>query len=171
VDNRYKEAKDILCDLVDINSKNGTMLLNIGPKADGTFTEEETNILFVIGSWLEKNGEAIFETEPYRIFGEGPTNVAEGGFQDGSVKAFTSADFRFFAGGGCIYAIALRPDPNGTYLIRSFAKKQGKLNAGIGKITCLQNGEEAAFEHDENGLQIRCGVDGTLPVAFRILLA
>ena len=170
VDNRYKEAKDILCDLIDINSKNGTMLLNIGPKEDGTFTEEETHILSEIGAWLKKNQEAVFQSEPYRIFGEGPTDIVEGGFQDANVKTFTSSDFRFFAGNGCIYAIALRPSADGAYLIRSFAKKQGKLNACIRDVTCLSEGKPAAYDHRPDGLRIRCDTCGEYPVTFRIRL-
>lgn len=170
VDNRYKEAKDILCDLIDINSKNGTMLLNIGPKEDGTFTEEETHILSEIGAWLKKNQEAVFQSEPYRIFGEGPTDIVEGGFQDANVKTFTSSDFRFFAGNGCIYAIALRPSADGAYLIRSFAKKQGKLNTCIRDVTCLSEGKPAAYDHRPDGLRIRCDTCGEYPVTFRIRL-
>ena len=172
VDNRYKEAKDILCDLIDINSKNGTMLLNIGPKEDGTFTEEEMHILSEIGMWLEKNGEALFDTKPYRIFGEGPTDIVEGGFQDAKVKAFTASDYRFFAGNDCIYAIALRPSADGTYLIRSFAKKQGNLNAEIKDITYLSERKQAVFDHRQDGLRICCvtDTDGEYPVVFRINL-
>ncbi len=170
VDNKYKEAGDILRDMLDINSKNGTMLLNIGPKADGTFTEEETRILSAIGDWMEKNGEAVFETKPYRIFGEGPTEVAEGGFMDGEVKQFTSADLRFFAGRGCIYAVALKGDEKGRYTIKSFAKKQGKLNAKIEKIVCLGDGREVTFDHNENGLDITGAPAADMPVAFRIYL-
>ena len=170
VDNRYKEAKDILCDLVDINSKNGTMLLNIGPKEDGTFTQEETDILSVIGSWIDRNREAIFDSEPYRIFGEGPTAVPEGGFMDAEAKAFTSSDFRFFSGKGCIYAIALRPDASGSYQIKSFARKQGRLNAGIKEITCLNDGGRLTFAHNEEGLFIEHDAGTDLPVVFKIAL-
>ncbi len=171
VDNRYKKAEDILCDLIDVNSKNGTLLLNIGPKEDGTFTREETEILSEIGAWLEKNREAVLDSEPYRIFGEGPTAVVEGGFKDAEVKAFTSSDFRFFSGKGCIYAVAMRSDPEGDYFIRSFAKKQGKLNAKIGKIVCLSDGREVDFIHDKDGLRIRCEAGIKMPVAFRIRLS
>ncbi len=168
VDNKYKKTRDILCDLIDINSKNGTLLLNIGPKEDGTFTQEETDILMEIGSWLDTNGEAIFDTRPYRIFGEGPTVVAEGGFMDGDVKQFTSSDFRFFSGNGSIYAIALRPDPHGTYTIKSFAKKQGMLNMKIKTIISLDSRKELSFDHKEDGLTIRYDTDTDMPVVFRI---
>ena len=171
VDNRYKEAKDILCDLIDINSKNGTLLLNIGPKEDGTFTREETDILSAVGKWLEANGEAVFDSDPYRIYGEGPTNVAEGGFMDGDVKQFTSSDFRFFSGDGAVFAIALRPDAAGSYHIKSFAQKQGKLNAKIETVTVLNDGSSTWFDHNEEGLFIKYKTDSDMPVAFKLVLA
>ncbi len=167
-DNKYKEAKDILCDLADICSKNGTMLLNIGPKADGTFTQEETDILSKIGAWLDVNGEALFDTKPYRIYGEGPTEVKEGGFTDGTMKEFTSSDFRFFSGNGSVYAIALRPDPDGVYSIKSFAKKQGKLNAKIESITALGTDGVLSFDHNGESLVIRYSTDSEMPVVFKL---
>lgn len=171
VDNRYKKSKDILCDLIDINSKNGTMLLNIGPKEDGTFTDEETSILSEIGEWLGRCGDALFDSTPYRIFGEGPTAVTEGGFNDGDVKEFTSGDFRFFAGRGCIYAVAMRPDAAGKYSIKSFAKKQGKLNTQIERIICLNDETPVSFEHNEAALCIHCSHAAEMPVAFKIMLS
>jgi alpha-L-fucosidase len=168
VGNKYKEAKDILCDIIDIASKNGTMLLNIGPKADGTFSDEETEILKEIGEWMSVNHEAIFDTKPYRTFGEGPTAIVEGGFQDGNVKEFSSADFRFLAGKGCIYIIALRPDADGEYNVKSFAKKQGSFNSSIASITNPGKEEKLSFEHLEDGLHIKCKAQGDKPVVFKL---
>ncbi len=170
VQNRYKEAKDILCDLIDIISKNGTMLLNIGPKADGTFSEEETGILKNIGEWMKVNHEAVYDTEPYRIFGEGPVNVVEGAFQDGNVKEFSSADFRFLSGNGCIYIIAMRPDKYGEYTVKSFAKRQGSFNSHVLSVTCLKDGASLDYKHDEDGLHIISKADSSddMPVVFRL---
>lgn len=171
-ENTYKKAEDILCDLIDIVSKNGTMLLNIGPKEDGTFTDEETAILASIGDWLSRNGEAVYDSVPYKVFGEGPTQVADGGFQDGNVKEFTSNDFRFLAGNGCIYVIAMRPSDDGRYCVNSFAKKQGCFNTAIKGIINTGLNEPVDFEHKENGLIIMSHrdrfPDSKMPVVFRI---
>ena len=61
--NKFRPATDLICDLVDIVSKNGRLLLNVGPKADGTFSDEDAKILKEIGAWLKVNGEAIYDTK------------------------------------------------------------------------------------------------------------
>lgn len=168
--NKYKEAKDILCDLLDIISKNGTMLLNIGPKADGTFSDEESAILNEIGTWMNTNHEAIYDTMPYRNFGEGNVSIVEGAFQDGNVKAFSCEDFRFLAGKGHIYIIALRPSADGHYTVKSFAKKQGLFNSCISEIVRLGDNSPLNFAHDNEALHITCATEDSkdLPVVFRL---
>lgn len=80
---------------MDVVSKNGNLLLNVGPKADGTISEEDTEILLQIGAWLKANGEAIYGSRVWRTAAEGPTKVEEGQFTDGKDKVFTKEDFRF----------------------------------------------------------------------------
>ena len=81
-DQDYKTAASLIGDLVDIVSKNGALLLNIGPRPDGTIPEPEQEILLEIGRWLAQNGEAIYGTRPWNVYGEGPTEVPEGSFTD-----------------------------------------------------------------------------------------
>jgi alpha-L-fucosidase len=88
-------------------SKNGNLLLNIGPRPDGTIPDEVQTILREIGSWLKPNGEAIYATTPWKVYGEGPTKVVEGAFHDQDTKPYTAEDFRFTAKGSNIYAIAM----------------------------------------------------------------
>ncbi len=76
--NDFRPAEDIICDLVDIVSKNGCLLLNVGPKPDGTITQEDKDVLLKIGAWLKTNGEAIYGSRVWRRYGEGPTQVVDG---------------------------------------------------------------------------------------------
>ena len=94
-------------DLIDIVSKNGGLLLNIGPKADGTIPEREVQMLREIGAWLQVNGEAIYGTRPWKIYGEGPTLTEEGPMREREDKPMTAADIRYTTKGSTLYAIAL----------------------------------------------------------------
>ena len=117
----YKTAASLIQDLVDVVSKNGALLLNVGPRPDGTIPEPEQEILLEIGRWLAVNGEAIYNTRPWRIYGEGPTEVPEGAFTDTARPPFTAQDFRFTVKGDALYAICLDWPQDGA-LIRSLAK-------------------------------------------------
>src|SRR4051812_33860999 len=117
----YKTADSIVDDLVDIVSKNGALLLNIGPRPDGTIPEPEQQMLRDIGRWLSANGEAIYGTRPWTTFGEGPTAVVEGPFADTKRAAFTDADIRFTTKGELLYATALAWPSSGVIHVKTLA--------------------------------------------------
>ena len=174
-DNRYKKAQDILCDLVDIVSKNGNMLLNIGPKSDGTITMEEQDVLRSIGKWLKINGEAIYGSSAYKVCAEGPTKVEEGFFTDQKVKVFTPEDFRFTVQGGHIYAIALRGSDDGQYFVHTFAEKTPSGGEGftgiITKAEVLGEKTPAVWEQTKEGLKVTTDYRSGQPVVIRLTLA
>lgn len=172
--NQFKEARDIICDLVDIVSKNGCMLLNVGPKPDGTITEEETRILLEIGDWLKVNGEAIYDATVWRSFGEGPTEVIEGQFSDGIKKLFTSQDFRFTTAHGKLYTTAMKCSEDGKYCIHSLGKKDVSKKADFGgiidKVEVLGFDEPVQWNMDEEGLHLNVNAYSDKPIVFRITL-
>ena len=141
----YKDTGEIVDELVDVVSKNGTMLLNIGPKADGTIPEREQQMLREIGAWLKINGEAIYGTRPWIKFGEGPTQTAAGSFTDkAEKKAFTAEDFRFTTKGKTLYAIALAWPENRSLVVKSLAgmhPKRVELLGYKGKLQWEQTNE------------------------------
>lgn len=78
----YKSPTFIIHMLADVVAKNGNLMLNIGPRADGSIPDTERGILLAIGKWLKTNGSAIYDSTPWRVYGEGPTGVVGGTFQD-----------------------------------------------------------------------------------------
>ena len=174
--NRYRTAAELLCDLVDIVSKNGNLLLNIGPRADGTIPEEDAAILREIGDWLRVNGEAIYGSRPWRRYGEGPTRVVEGQFSDGIPKDFTPDDIRYTMSGGRLYAIALRCAGDGQYTFPALGRQDASHApnfAGILQdVTVLGFDAPCRWTRDEAGLHVRVeGVATDKPVVFRLELA
>ncbi|WP_077624220.1 alpha-L-fucosidase [Sediminibacillus massiliensis] len=173
--NHYKTAQEIICDLVDIVSKNGSLLLNIGPKADGTIPEEDKAILLEIGSWLKVNGEAIYDSKVWRKSGEGPTQIEEGQFTDSESKVFTSEDIRFTVNGSYLYATILKFPEDGKVTIQSLAEQDASklphFHGIIKDVSVLGFDEKPAWERTEKGLEIAASqVSSDKPVVFKLLI-
>ena len=169
-DHEYKTAETLIGDLVDIVSKNGALLLNIGPRADGTIPEEEERILLEMGRWLQVNGEAIYGSRPWKVFGEGPTQVASGAFTDTRRSDFTSQDIRFTTRGEILYALVLAWPESGTVTIKSLGTSANLLQREIEKVELLGSGEELHWKRDTDGLTLDLPVrQSTTPIfALRI---
>ncbi len=104
----YRTTENLIHVLADIVAKNGGMLLNVGPNADGSIPDRAEKMLLEIGAWLRINGEAIYGTRPWLVFGEGPTGSGGGGgFSEGKDRSFTAQDIRFTTKAGALYAITL----------------------------------------------------------------
>lgn len=172
--NDFRPYEDIICDLVDIVSKNGCLLLNVGPKADGTFSAEDEAVLRGIGSWMKVNGEAIYNTDIWRTYGEGPTQVIDKEFADNIKKNFTSEDIRFTVGGAYLYATALKCSEDGKYCIKSLATedaaKLGNFHGIIRNVEVLGCEEAPEWSIEKDGLHISTSFRSNTPVVFRILV-
>lgn len=154
---KSKSPNTIIDDLIDIVSKNGNLLLNVGPKSDGTIPEDQKQVLLELGSWLEQNGEAIYGSSPWLIFGEGPTKVAKGHHTEKKNKQFTSADYRFTTKNDALYVFAMDINEDGKYLIHSLGINSNQL-AGkkIKRVGALADSGKISWEQTADGLQISC---------------
>jgi len=149
----YKTSASIVHDLIDIVSKNGALLLNIGPRSDGSIPDEDQAILKDIGAWLKVNGEAIYGTRPWKVYGEGPTRVETGAFTDTNRKPFGPEDIRFTQKAGMLYAIVLSADLD-QVRVRSLGSSLGLEPRTIAKVE-LVGGGECKFERGVDNLMVQ----------------
>lgn len=166
-DNEFKSTYTVVTTLIDVVSKNGMLLLNIGPKPDGTFTDEETKVLAELGAWLKANGEGIYETVPYKFYKEGETAASSGMFSEGDV-VYTEHDFRFTYKNGVLYAFQMLPSQNIT--IRSL--HTNRCGTSVKNVSVLGESEVASFSAGEEGLSVRLKAEPNkdLPLCLKIEL-
>ena len=153
-DDEFKTVTTLVHDLVDIVSKNGNLLLNVGPKADGTIPDEAKHALLGIGDWLKVNGEAIYGTRHWLTYGEGETEVETGPMKERKAKSFTAGDIRFTKKNNILYAISLAW-PGEEAHIKSLGSKSAVTVDMISEITMLGSDEPLSWSQDENGLYVK----------------
>ncbi|MEM6800452.1 MAG: alpha-L-fucosidase [Bacteroidota bacterium] len=167
-----KTPKTLVHDLVDIVSKNGCMLLNVGPKSDGTIPQDQADVLLAIGDWLNTNGEAIYDTRPWKRFGEGPTEVKKGHHSEGKNKSFTAEDFRFTQKEGALYAVMLGWPEDGKARIKCLGEGNEYLEQNIKSVSML--GHEGALDWNttEEALEISlpAKASGEHAYTFKLML-
>ncbi|MDC7217481.1 MAG: alpha-L-fucosidase, partial [Spirochaetales bacterium] len=143
-DDTFKTPKDLICMLVDIVSNNGVLMLNFGPKADGTVPEECKHALLEMGKWLQANGDAVYATRPWKLSTEGPT-----GKKGHDNPAYIAKDIRYTLSkdGKTVFATAFGwPSGKLTLQLTKVIKESERA-----KITLLANGANVPYEINLKG--------------------
>ena len=153
-EDEFKSVTSLVHDLADIVSKNGNLLLNVGPRPDGTIPQEAADCLLGVGEWLKVNGEAIYGTRCWSIFGEGETPVGTGHMSERGAKPFTAEDIRFTTKGDALYAICLGwPGEQAT--IKSLGSNSAVPADMISQINMLGSEGTLSWSQSEDGLTIK----------------
>ena len=163
-EDKYMTANELVDYLADIVSKGGNLLINIGPKADGTIPKVMQDRLLGAGAWLSVNGEAIFETRPWSTYGEGPTNEEVGSWDGQDVKhQFKAGDVRFTRKGNVLYVILLE-----------WPGREITLNSlkgiTVNKISMLGSGDPVQWEQKNGGVSISLPSNPVSPYANTLKL-
>jgi alpha-L-fucosidase len=154
----YRSAGSLIQQLMDTVAKNGNLLLNVGPKADGTIPEEAKAVLLEMGAWLKVNGEAVYGSRPFAVFGEGPTTAGKNSTEKNKdVQSYTAADVRYTVGrDGNLYATVMGWPGGGITLKTLFA-----WNPYLGRVCSVEmvGAGTVGFEQGSDGLKIMVGAD------------
>jgi alpha-L-fucosidase len=158
----YLHPRDIIHWMIDAVSKNGTFILNVPGKPDGTIDPKEIAVLDRITDWMQVNGDAIYATRPWKVFGEGPNMKARKGSDRGggndtgvSVSDFGAADIRFTSNKAntVVYAIALGW-PKDAFILRSLGTDAATKPGKVERVQMLGTDEKLTWKQAADGLRV-----------------
>jgi len=145
----------VLRTFIDIVSKNGQLLLNISPMADGTIPDNQKQVLLEMGKWLSKYGEAIYETRPFVEYGEGPTRMQKGGGFSRMRGRYGAQDIRYTRKGDTVYALILGwPGANKAIPMKMFGDGGLAGHVKVTKVSMLGTQERVRWERRTEGLVV-----------------
>lgn len=153
----YRTATSLIHQLIDTVSKNGNLLLNVGPKSDGSIPDEARAVLLEMGAWLSLNGEAIYGSRPFAVFGEGPTKDPKNSTEKNSdVQTYTARDIRFTTSrdGRTLYAVALGWPSGSTLTIHTLYQSNPYLAAPVCSVRLLGSTANIPFTQQPDGLHL-----------------
>jgi alpha-L-fucosidase len=168
---QYQGPQFLIDQLVDIVSKNGNLLLNIGPKPDGSIPDPIQTTLREMGKWLKANGEAVYGTTPWKVFGEGPTKVTEGAFHDQDTKPFTAEDFRFTAKGNNVYAIGMGcpvTAASADVSIQALGSERQAKGLSIESVELIGSKEKVTFNQTADALNLKLPSSATCQYGYAL---
>ena len=164
----FKTPEFLIHQLVDIVSKNGNLLLSIGPRADGTIPDEVRATLLEMGAWLNRNGEAIYGTEPWRIYGEGPTEIRTGFATDQDTKPYSESDFRFTRKGDNLYVISMACPRDGTASVHALGLAGEAKGLEFEDVDLLGSQQKVEWLRATDALSVKLPPDAACKYGFAL---
>lgn len=160
----YKSAATVVRMLVDIISKNGNLLLSVPMRGDGTIDEKEEAVLEGIAAWMDIHKEGVFETRPWKVFGEGPVAeeanpLSRQGFNEGKHKPYTAEDIRFVVKDEALFVHVLAWPEDGKVLIKSLSEGNELYPETISTVELMGTDEPVVFERTRAGLAVKLPAD------------
>ncbi|MGC2399508.1 MAG: alpha-L-fucosidase [Acidobacteriaceae bacterium] len=151
----YLPPRDVIHWMIDTVSKNGTFILNIPGRPDGTIDSKEIAVLDGITAWMQVNSEAIYETRPWKVYGEGPNSVKAGSFQGTSVNKLGAQDVRFTRNKAntILYALVLGW-PAEPIVIRSLGLSASTQPGKVARVEVLGTGAQVNWKQTGEGLRV-----------------
>jgi alpha-L-fucosidase len=169
---KYMTGSEVIQMLVDIVSKNGNLLLNVVQTPEGDLELDVLDVLEEIAEWIPANGEGIYGTRPWKIYGEGPSTIKQergifGGVRD--VRSYTSDDYRFTTKGGTLYAFCMEP-PENEFRITSLGKSVNPEKRKIRSVSLLGSDIKPEWDQTDDALVISKPADlpGWKVIGFKI---
>ena len=175
-EHRYKTVGTVVKMLVNIVSKNGNLMLSIPVRGDGTIDADEIAFLHGLADWMNVNGEGIFATRPWKIYGEGPAAGSSGMFNEGKVH-YTDQDIRFTQSkqGDTLYAFFLGWPKEAKLTIHSLGSgttaKAALLDKQIASISLLGSDENISWSQDADGMHITLPANPPCKEAYALKLS
>lgn len=165
--NKFKTPAEILRNMIEVFSKNGCYMLNVGPKSDGTICDEEKAVLLEIGNWMKKNGEAVYGSYPFEVCPSEGRKNKNGSFKES--KTFGKKDFCFTAKPGKIYVFPMGNKLEKTLCIKSLrCANENGIRYKIKRIHILGEEKNLEFLQSKKNLKIILNqkTDNTIPVCI-----
>ena len=140
--------------LVDIVSKNGNLMLNIPVRGDGSIDNDEVAFLGAMGDWFQVNGEGIYATRPWKVYGEGKIEKKAGNFNEKAFKSYGADEVRFTTKGNTLYAFVFATNLDNTVVIRTLGSNEKGIVGDITSIHLLGSDEKIEFARKPEGLVV-----------------
>ncbi|MGZ3305502.1 MAG: alpha-L-fucosidase [Asticcacaulis sp.] len=151
----YKSAKQVIQRLIDTVSKNGNLLLSVPVRGTGEIDDKEEKVLAGMAEWMAVNGEAIFASRVWDIYGEGPVQFTNAQFNEDMASKLGHEDIRFTTKNSVLYALGMDWPANGSMLLTSMAEGSPQRKGRIERVELLGHGAPLAFELGDGGLSVK----------------